>query len=77
MFSNDINKSMIDSSVKVFPGSMIYGSSSSIGPNCIIGEEGPVVIENCQLGKNVQLKSGYFKDDSHLFRYDRMSLNRE
>jgi len=34
--------------------------NSSIGPGCELGAEGPVVIENCQLGRNVQLKGGYF-----------------
>ena len=34
--------------------------NSSIGPGCEIGAEGSVVIENCQLGRNVKLKDGYF-----------------
>ncbi len=34
--------------------------NSSIGPGCELGAEGPVVIENCQLGRNVKLKGGFF-----------------
>ncbi|HKL22513.1 MAG TPA: hypothetical protein VJ904_11955 [Tichowtungia sp.] len=42
----------------VYPGCRI--ENSSIGPGCEIGAEGPVTIENCQLGRNVKLKGGYF-----------------
>jgi len=42
----------------VHPGCRIIGSS--IGPGCEIGAEGAVVIENCQLGRGVKLKGGYF-----------------
>jgi UDP-N-acetylglucosamine/UDP-N-acetylgalactosamine diphosphorylase len=42
----------------IHPGCRITGSS--IGPGCEIGAEGPVVIENCQLGRGVKLKGGCF-----------------
>jgi hypothetical protein len=42
----------------IYPGCRI--ENSSIGPGCVIGAEGPVTIENCQLGRNVKLKGGYF-----------------
>ena len=42
----------------IHPGCRI--ENSSIGPGCEIGAEGPVVMENCQLGRGVQLKGGYF-----------------
>ena len=53
----------------IHPGCRIF--NSSIGPGCEIGAEGPVVIENCQLGRNVKLKGGYFSgavflDDSNM-----------
>lgn len=56
----------ISSSAIINSGCRIVGKNVSIGPNCIIGEEGPVVIENCQLGKNVRLKGGFFKDSVFL-----------
>ena len=42
----------------IHPGCRI--ENSSIGPGCVIGAEGPVVLENCQLARNVNLKGGYF-----------------
>jgi UDP-N-acetylglucosamine/UDP-N-acetylgalactosamine diphosphorylase len=42
----------------IHPGCRITGSS--IGPGCVIGAEAPVTIENCQLGRGVKLKGGYF-----------------
>lgn len=42
----------------VHPGCRISGSS--IGPGCEIGAEGPVVLKNCQLGRGVKLKGGFF-----------------
>ncbi|MCF7850006.1 MAG: hypothetical protein K9M45_14225, partial [Kiritimatiellales bacterium] len=43
-------------------GCRIFGDKTSIGPGCVIGAEAPVTIENCQLGRNVELKGGYFSD---------------
>ena len=48
----------ISSDAVIHPGCRI--ENSSIGPGCVMGSEGPVVIENCQLGRNVQLKGGCF-----------------
>jgi UDP-N-acetylglucosamine/UDP-N-acetylgalactosamine diphosphorylase len=42
----------------IHPGCRITGSS--IGPGCEIGAEAPVTLENCQLGRGVKLKGGYF-----------------
>ncbi len=42
----------------IHPGCRI--ENASIGPGCEIGAEGPVTIENCQLGRNVKLKGGSF-----------------
>ncbi len=42
----------------IHPGCRVV--NSSIGPGCELGAEGPVTLENCQLGRNVQLKGGYF-----------------
>ncbi|MBL7012717.1 MAG: UDP-N-acetylglucosamine pyrophosphorylase [Kiritimatiellales bacterium] len=48
----------ISSDAIIHPGCRI--ENSSIGPGCEIGVEGPVVLENCQLGRGVKLKGGYF-----------------
>lgn len=46
--------------VVLHPGTRIAGAETSIGPACEIGEEGPAVVEDCQLGHGVRLKGGYF-----------------
>jgi UDP-N-acetylglucosamine/UDP-N-acetylgalactosamine diphosphorylase len=48
----------------IHPGCRI--ENSSIGPGCEIGAEGPVVIKDCQLGRNVKLKGGYFANATFL-----------
>ena len=47
--------------VWIYPGCRIYGEEMVISRGARIGYEGPVTIENCQLGPNVELKAGYFK----------------
>jgi len=42
----------------IHPGCRITGSS--IGPGCEIGAEAPVTLENCQLGRGIKLKGGFF-----------------
>ena len=48
--------------VKIYPGCRIYGSKTVIASGAGIGREGPVTIENCQIGPKVELKGGYFKE---------------
>jgi bifunctional UDP-N-acetylglucosamine pyrophosphorylase / glucosamine-1-phosphate N-acetyltransferase len=48
--------------VKIYPGCRIYGSRTVIASGARIGHEGPVTIENCQIGPKVELKGGYFKE---------------
>jgi len=47
--------------VRIYPGCRIYGEDTVISAGAQIGYEGPVTVENCQLGPNVELKHGYFK----------------
>jgi len=49
------------SGVKIFPGCRIYGRSTVIAEGARIGAEGPVTVDNCQIGPRVELKGGYFK----------------
>ncbi len=46
--------------VILHPGSRISGEETSIGPGSELGSEGPVVLDNCQLGAGVSLKGGFF-----------------
>lgn len=61
----------IDDSVKacnispgtvIHPGCRIYGDFVSIGPDCVIGKEGPVTIRDCQLGRNVKVCGGFLEN---------------
>jgi len=65
----------IDSSIlpeRIAPGTVIHpfcrisGKNTSIGPKCALGVEGPVTIENCQLGAGVKLGGGYFSEATFL-----------
>lgn len=47
--------------VKIYPGCRIYGKTTVIARDAKIGAEGPVTIDNCQVGPLVELKGGYFK----------------
>ncbi|MBA4390075.1 MAG: UDP-N-acetylglucosamine pyrophosphorylase [Syntrophus sp. (in: bacteria)] len=46
--------------VRIYPGCRIYGEETVISAGARIGYEGPVTIDNCQLGPEVELKGGYF-----------------
>ncbi len=58
--SQEVNVDSIAPDVLIAPNCRILGTKTSIGPGCEIGAEGPVTLENCQLGHHVQLKGGYF-----------------
>ncbi|MEA3434896.1 MAG: hypothetical protein U9R43_00415 [Thermodesulfobacteriota bacterium] len=47
--------------VSIYTGCKIFGSSTLILQGSNIGYEGPVTIENCQIGPEVKLKNGFFK----------------
>jgi len=44
----------------IHPGCRLSGALLSIGPDCILGEEGPVTLCDCQLGAQVRLRGGFF-----------------
>jgi len=48
-------------SVTIYPGCRIYGNQTVISSGAQIGKEGPVTIEDCQLGEDVELKGGFFR----------------
>ena len=57
----DVNIDQISArNVRIYPGCRIYGEHTVISSGSRIGYEGPVTIENCQLGQDVELKGGYF-----------------
>ena len=52
--------------VVIHPGCRLSGAETSIGPGSEIGEETPVTIDDCQLGRNVELKGGFFSGATFL-----------
>jgi bifunctional UDP-N-acetylglucosamine pyrophosphorylase/glucosamine-1-phosphate N-acetyltransferase len=52
--------------VKIYPGCRIYGEKTVISDGAQIGYEGPVTIDNCQIGPGVELKGGFFRESVFL-----------
>jgi UDP-N-acetylglucosamine/UDP-N-acetylgalactosamine diphosphorylase len=46
--------------VKLYPGCRIYGAKTVISAGVKLGAEGPVTIDDCRLGPEVELKGGSF-----------------
>lgn len=55
----DINPDRIAPGVELHAGSRLLGAATSIGPECVLGAEAPLTVEDCQLGRGVELKGGY------------------
>jgi UDP-N-acetylglucosamine/UDP-N-acetylgalactosamine diphosphorylase len=58
--TGEVDLSRIAPDAVIHPGCRIRGARTSIGPGCEIGAEAPATIENCQLGRGVALRGGYF-----------------
>jgi hypothetical protein len=56
----DVVPEQIAADATIHPGCRIRGGETWIGPGSIIGEQGPATVNNCQLGRNVELAGGYF-----------------
>jgi UDP-N-acetylglucosamine/UDP-N-acetylgalactosamine diphosphorylase len=52
--------------VIIHSGCKIFGKKTLIMPGVKLGGRSPVTIKNCQLGKNVELKGGYFEESTFL-----------
>ena len=52
----------------IYSGCKIFGSSTLILHGAKLGYEGPVTVENCQVGPWVNLNAGFFKDAVFLSR---------
>ena len=51
--SKEVDTTRIAKDVLIHAGSVVRGEQTSISPGTVIGEQGPVVIDNCQIGKEV------------------------
>jgi UDP-N-acetylglucosamine/UDP-N-acetylgalactosamine diphosphorylase len=61
----DINRISAEG-VVISSGCRIHGERTLILPGARLGAEGPVTVENCQIGPGVELKGGFFKDSVFL-----------
>jgi len=61
--SDDVDIERISGNgVRIYSGCRISGRSTYISHNARLGFEGPLVINNCQVGPNADLKGGFLKD---------------
>jgi bifunctional UDP-N-acetylglucosamine pyrophosphorylase / glucosamine-1-phosphate N-acetyltransferase len=57
---DDVNLSRISGDgVVIYPGTRIYGAKTVVSAGSKLGAEGPVTVEDCYLGPQVELKAGY------------------
>ena len=52
--------------VTIYPGCRIYGDQTLIMEKVTLGFEGPVTIENCQIGPGVKIKAGFCRESVFL-----------
>ena len=61
-----VDPARIAPDVTIHAGCRISGATTALGPGCVLGGEAPAVVENCQLGRRVELKGGYFSGATFL-----------
>lgn len=59
-FDESIDPSRFGEGTVIHPGCRFSGKTLSVGPGCILGEEGPLTLRDCQLGAKVRLRGGSF-----------------
>jgi len=63
----DVDINLISSeNVVIYSGCKIFGKKTLIMPGVKLGYRSPVTIKDCQLGRNVDLKGGYFENSTFL-----------
>jgi UDP-N-acetylglucosamine/UDP-N-acetylgalactosamine diphosphorylase len=63
----DVNINLISSNdVTIHSGCKIFGKKTLVMQGVELGNRSPVTIKNCQLGRNVELKGGYFEESTFL-----------
>ncbi len=59
LVGSEVDPDRIAADATIHSGSCIRGGSTSIAAGCIIGAESPATVEDCQLGRGVELKGGF------------------
>ena len=58
---DEVNIDSISSdNVVLYPGTRLYGERTVISSRAVLGREGTVTVDNCQIGPQVELKGGSF-----------------
>ena len=57
----DVDPARIAPDVVIHPGCRLDGKSLAIGPGCVLDEEAPLTLRDCQLGARVRLKGGFLE----------------
>ena len=52
--------------VVLYPGTQVYGGETLVSSHVKLGYEGPVTLENCQVGPSCDLRSGFFQSSVFL-----------
>jgi UDP-N-acetylglucosamine/UDP-N-acetylgalactosamine diphosphorylase len=52
---------MAGKGVVIYPGCKIFGEKTLIMPGVKLGYEGPVTVDDCQIGRDVELRGGFFR----------------
>ena len=63
---DEVDPARIAPGVIIYPGCRIHGEKTAIMAGTRLGQEGPVTIQNCQIGRDVELKGGFFKESVFL-----------
>ena len=66
--ASDVDPTRIASGVVLHPGTRLHGASTWVDAGCELGADGPVTVENCQLGRGVRLLGGTFRKSTFLDR---------
>jgi hypothetical protein len=64
----EVDLGRIESGVRIYPGCRIAGTKTFIGKRTRLGQDGPVAIEDCAVGNEVELKGGSFRGSVFLDR---------
>ncbi len=64
--NEDVVPECIAPGVVLHPGCRVAGPRTAIGKGSVIGEEQPATVRDCQVGREVALKGGYFEGATFL-----------
>ena len=62
----EVRPDRIAAGVTIHPGCRIRGAKTVIAPGATLGVEGPVTLDDCQVGPGVELKAGFFQKATFL-----------